>query len=97
MTSTWTAVFRVLWPNGHSHSTTGWRNIDLLGPAAGVAYSFCSFSSRRRPTTPSINNIASPTISRQPDTICLRRRRLLDTYVRSHSVPQHSRVHKEYL
>ena len=63
---------RTLSSLGHPHRTTGWRNTDLLGPEAGAAYSFCSFSSRRRPTTPSLNNIASPTISRQqPDTNCL--------------------------
>ena len=61
---------RTLSSLGHPHSTTGRRYTDLLGPEAGAAYSFRSSSSGRRPTTPSISNIASPTISRQqPDTI----------------------------
>jgi hypothetical protein len=86
--STMTAVLRVLWPDTElprssaQHHRVAEHRYGRPRSWSGVhVYSCCSFSSRRRPTTPSINNIASPTISRQQPDTKLSEHRLLEVIV----------------
>jgi hypothetical protein len=71
--STWTAMPRVLWPNTElPRSSAQHHQVAERRSAQPRSGSGVLLHPDGRPTTPSINNIASPTISRQQqDTNCL--------------------------